>query len=199
MNVFWRQKPLPAQQAKLLELVLDAHSKSAARGNISTVVICNAGVGSGNYMSAIAAGLCSVGAVHAPLAQAWQFLMQFNADDVGELARHIEMGGKIPGWGSDFFKEGPDPLWKGVADQITELAPKWSEKIGRVTDELHARGKMIYPNPACYTAVSAIILEIPPPLIGWLFIRGRLDTWSAAFYQALAAQNAPKQKEGVLV
>ena len=49
MNVFWKDKPLAAQQAKLLNLVLAAHDKSAQRGNISTIVLCNSAAGKGDY------------------------------------------------------------------------------------------------------------------------------------------------------
>lgn len=194
MNVFWRQKPLAASQAKLLQLVMEAHDKSAARGNISTVVLCNAAVGSGDYFKSLAAALCTVGDAHAPLIQTYSFLASFDPDKMEAFQRHIEMGGKVPGWGNSFVKDGPDEMWKGVADHIAEHWPELHAKVQRVTDELHARGKMVWPNPSLWTAATAAVLEMPPMIMGWLFVQGRLNAWTRTFANTLFEHNAPKQK-----
>lgn len=199
MNVFWKQKPLAASQAKALTLILQAHEQCAMRDNISTVTVRNTAIGSGSYTNAVAAALMTVGATHAPLIPALQFLVQFNPDEIDEFARHVEMGGLVPGWGSDFAKNGPDPVLKPIADCISEFFPGIDARIQRVTDELHARSKMVYPNLACYTAAAGMAIEIPPPLLPWIFIQGRLAEFARQFVNTLAVHNASRQKKGVLV
>lgn len=199
MNVFWRQKPLAASQAKALTIILQTHEQCAMRDNISTVTLRNTTIGNGTYTNAVAAALLTVGATHAPLLATYGFLATFNPDDMGDLAHHIETGGKIPGWGSDFVKDGPDELLKPIADCIAEHFPEIDARIARVTDELHARGKMVYPNLACYTAAAGMAVEIPPAILPWIFIQGRLAQWSREFVNTIVAHNAPRQKKGVLV
>lgn len=199
MNVFWKQKPLAASQAKALTLILQAHEQAAMRDNISTVTVRNAAIGSGNFTNAVAAALLTVGAVHAPLIPAYQFLAQFNPDEIDEFARHIEMGGTIPGWGSDFVKDGPDPVLKPIADCIAENFVQIHERIQRVTDELHARSKMVWPNLAAYSAAAGMAIEIPPPILPWILVQGRLAGWSREFLNTIAVHNAARQKKGVLV
>jgi citrate synthase len=195
VNVFWRAKPLAAQQAKLLTLVLAAHAESAHRENISTAVLKNAAVGSGSYIQSVSAALCSLGGVHAPLIQTHYYLAHFSEEQIPELAQHIELGGKVPGWGSSFEKDGPDPIWKPVADHIAEHFPEISERLQRITDELHARGKMVWPNPSAWTAATAIIIDLPPQICAWIFIQGRLANWSSLFYNTLVEHNAPHRKD----
>lgn len=199
MNVFWKPKPLAAPQAKALTLILQAHDGCAMRDNISTVTLRNTAIGNGTYTNAVAAALLTVGATHAPLLAAYQFIATFNPDDMGEFAAHVEMGGKVPGWGSDFAKDGPDPVLTPIAECIGEHFTEIHTRITRVTDELHARSKMVYPNLAAYTAAAGMAIELPPPLLPWIFIQGRLASWSRDFYNTVAAHNAPRQKKGVLV
>jgi len=195
MNVFWKEKPLAAVQAKLLNLVLAAHDKSAVRGNPSTVVLCNSAVGRGDYFSALAAALCSIGGTHAPLFQTYAFLVSFKPEEMEQLRKHLDLGLKIPGWGNGFYKGEPDALWRDVDAHIAEHWPELHGMITVITDELHARGKMIYPNPSTFTALTAIILELPPQIIGWLLVQGRLSAWSRVFFNTIAEQGAPKHKE----
>lgn len=174
MKVFWRTEQLNDAEKKLLDLCLEAHAASVHRDNISTVVLRNAVVGSMSYMSAIAAALCSCGGVHAPIQQTRQFLDM----PMEHITRHITVGGRVPGWGCSFSKDGIDPTWQPVFDHIEQNWPEFSAKIGEITEGLHKHGKPIHPNPACLTAATAMILEIPPQISEWLFIHGRLIEWS---------------------
>lgn len=195
MNVFWKSKPLAAPQAKLLTAILQAHEQCAMRDNISTVTLRNAAVGSGSFTNAVAAALLTTGATHAPLLAAFQFLATFNPDELEGFARHVELGGLVPGWGSDFVKGSPDDALKEVAACLAEHYPALNERIARVTDELHARSKLVYPNLACYTAASAIALELPPLILPWLLIQGRLAQWAREFVNTIAVHNAPRRKD----
>lgn len=198
MNVFWRSKPLAAPQAKLLTAILAAHEQCAMRDNISTVTVRNAAIGSGLFTNAVAAALLTTGATHAPLLATYHFLATFNPDDLSDFARHVEGGGKVPGWGSDFAKDGPDEQLAAVDALLAEHYPDIHARIARVTDELHARSKAVWPNLACYTAASAMALDLPAPLTPWLLIQGRLATWAREYFNTLAAHTAAKPKEGVL-
>lgn len=182
MNVFWRETPLTDPEQKLLNLCLDAHDRSVHRENISTVVLRNAGVGSLNYATAIAATLCSIGGIHAPLSQSFAFLSL----DRNQIMQHIEMGGTVPGWGNSFEKDGIDPLWTEMAAHVAEHFPTMGQKIEEITLELHNHGKRIYPNPSTYTAAAAILLGIPHPISAWLFIHGRLIAWTKVYFSVYA-------------
>lgn len=199
MNVFWKIKPLAAQQAKALTLILQAHEQCAMRDNISTVTVRNAAIGNGTLTNSVAAALLTTGATHAPLIPAYGFLATFNPDDMGEFAQHVETGGLVPGWGSDFAKDGPDAALKHIADHLAEHFPQISARIQRVTDELHARSKMVWPNLACYSAAAAMAIELPPALLPWLLIQGRLAQWCREYFNTMATHNAPRRKKGVLV
>jgi citrate synthase len=192
MNAFWRIPPLAPDEAKLLTLCLAAHAQSVHRENISTQVLKNVAVGSMNYMSAIAAALCSTGGLHAPLIDSWRFLNMKTED----IVLHVEMGGKVPGWGHSFEKDGIDPIWKPTYDQLGVVAEEMQNKIDEVTQELHRHGKEIYANPSALTAAVGIVLGMPPEILGWFFIQGRLSEWSKVFYSTVAA-TMPQKKEEV--
>lgn len=184
MNVFWRKEPLSEPEYKLLNLCLEAHGKSSFRDNISTNVLKNTALGSLNYTSAISAALCSLGGVHAPLLQSVSALME----PIENVRKLIEMGGKVPGWGSSFEKDGVDPIWAPLADHIAKEFPEVNTRIDEITQELHKRGKKIYPNPSIFTAATGLILHIPAPIIPWLFIHGRLVSWTTMFYSAIMSK-----------
>lgn len=188
MNVFWRAEPLTEKEHKLLNLCLDAHSQSVHRDNISTAVLRNAAVGSLSFSTAIAAALCSIGGIHAPLLQSFYFLQR----PMSEIEQHLELGHFVPGWGNSFEKQGIDPLWQPVADYIAQNFPELGQKIEGITLSLHNHGKQIYVNPSSLTAAVAIILDIPPEIVCWLFIQGRLSGWAQVFYGVVAGVNRPK-------
>ena len=164
MIPFWRDEPLTEKEDKLLSLVLSAHDKSTERNNASTIAAVNSFMGSGSYINGIASALLTLGGLHAPLIETYEFL------------RNPIVKGRVPGWGNSFHKHVPDPLWVEVDRHIKG----WNIglDIERVTEELHKMGKNIYPNPSCYTAATAIILGIPEEFIAWLFIEGRLSGWT---------------------
>jgi citrate synthase len=181
MKVFWRPDELTEAEAKLLKLCLEAHAESAMRANISTVLLQNAAQGSQDYAKAIAAALMGIGGVHAPLIDTWRVL-QSNLDQIKPA---IEAGLKIPGWGNSFVKSEHDPIWKQFRDHLRTEFDAISETIEKITDALHALGRDVYPNPSCCTAATGIALKMPPHLLPWLFIQGRLNTWSLLFCQSI--------------
>lgn len=163
----------------ILEACLHAHHASALRGNCSHQAVVIAAFGSGDYFKAMAAGLLTLGGLHAPLVQTYEFLEQFTeAEDVTQvLSQHR----RVPGWGNGFVKDGPDPLWIALDAQLRVESPVWMAKIDRITEILHEYGKKIHPNPSCYTAVTALHLGIPQYAVGEMLIRGRLKAWTEEF------------------
>ena len=174
MNFFWRESPPSEDEERLLDLVFQAHARSAMRDNASTVALKNAAKGSGRLECGLIAALASVGGQHAPIADIYRFLDQTTE----EMAAEIHGGHKALGWGNGFFKNRPDPDWV----LVSELLKPWPQlcgKIESITQLLHSRGKRIYPNAGCYTAATAIVTGMPAKLAPWLLIQGRLAVWSA--------------------
>ncbi len=176
MKVFWRDTPLTEAETKLLNLTLEAHSQSAMRDNVSSVVLAQTAQGSGDLTKAITAALATLGGRHAPLTETHQFLTTVTKDDI--IDPEFE---RFPGWGNSFVKGKPDELWKDVDAQLGEVAPELYAKIAYITTALHDSGKHVFPNPSAYTAAVGIALSMPPRLLPWLFIQGRLSAWTALF------------------
>jgi citrate synthase len=187
-QVWWRKEPLTDKERDLMENVLMAHHNSCYRNNPSTLAVAQAADASGDLGKAIASGILTVGAKHAPLEKtAFFLLMEHPASDVFRI---LKAGHRVPGWGGSFQKDGPDPIWERVADLLDAGWPEVSSKLAGVTNELHKLGKMIYPNPSAYTAAAAIVLGLGPKRAVYLFIMGRLTAWSQ-----IAANTMQERKE----
>lgn len=182
MDIWWRTEPLKAEEAGLLEALLRAHHESSFRDNASSVAVANAASGSADVGKAVAAGILTLGGKHAPLEQTVEFLRL--PSPAGQVARMLESGAKIPGWGGTFQKDEPDPIWQGVDLLIRRLAPELSAKLVDVGAEIARHGYNLYPNPSAYTAAAALFLRMPAKLAIYLFIAGRLNAWA----QIAAAQ-----------
>ena len=174
--VWWREEPLTEDEQKLIVEMTASHHKSAYRNNASSLAVVNAALASGDLSKAIVAGIMNLGEKHAPLEQTYRFLCLEHPQKNVNWA--LEVGEHVPGWGNSFVKGESDPLWIGVHEILLKSFPEMAAKLDRVTEQLHARGKKIYPNPSAYTAATAIILQLPPKVAVYLFIRGRLDAWT---------------------
>lgn len=181
---FWNpSQPLSVPASALLTATLAAHASSARRENVSSQVLRATAFGSGRYETALAAALNTLGGIHAPLINTFIFL---NHPDVTRRARELMSKGKrVPGWGSDFATDAPDPLWNEVAQLLNEHFRPLSDKIEHITRLLHADGKPIYPNPSCYTAACGLAIGIPRVILPWIFVQGRLGAWSALILETL--------------
>lgn len=178
---FWRNRPLDDDERYLLQHLAEAHCASTFRGNVSQAVFLNAASGSNSILSGVAAALCSTGGLHAPITETYAFLTV--PDPVVETSLAVADKRKIPGWGNSFAKDGYDPLWETVHCWFASFRHRWmEERVLKVTEQLHAAGKKIYPNPSCYTAAAAIALEMPAHLAPILFLPGRLDGWAKIYH-----------------
>jgi citrate synthase len=177
--VFWRKDKLTPNEETLLEKCLTAHREATFRDNLSSQVVRAAYFGNNqDFLKAVSAGLCTTGGLHAPIIAACELLENYTHDgpvDYGYLVTVCKH--KLPGWGSAFVKGKPDEI---VQDGITFIGSYWQmgNKISDITKILHDKGKNIYPNMACLTAATALILGMPKMLAPVLFLQGRAMAWA---------------------
>lgn len=165
---------------RLLLCLNAAHEASALRRNLSHEALILATVGSGSYIQAITAALMTLGGAHAPLVETCLLLQADHPENW--VASAVPCGARVPGWGNGFVKDGPDPLWAELDQMLRdEGSAYYMGKVDAVTAALHALGKMIYPNPSCYTAIVALTLGLPPSASPYLFVAARLPKWTQEF------------------
>ena len=160
-----------------------AHEASALRHNLSHEALMLATVGSGSYLQAITAALMTLGGTHAPLIDTCRFLGRDHP--AGMVPFILHQGWRVPGWGNGLVKDGPDPIWAEMDQVLREASPERMTAVDAVTAALHEAGKIIYPNPSCYTAVTALLLELPPEASPFLFLSARLPKWTEEFCRIL--------------
>jgi citrate synthase len=192
MKAFWRAEPLNAGEAALLAAVLAAHKASAGRMNESTRAMVAGAQSSGDYGKALASAILTLGGVHGPIEAAMRLLTHGRGGELGaqgviwRVGEILVRGGKVPGWGNSFYKGTPDPLWAGVDSLLAETI--YGPILSEVTLALWERGKHLYPNPAAFTAATALLLGVPACVAPFLFVAGRLAAWSQQYlenYQTL--------------
>lgn len=152
----------------LLDLVMAAHQECARRPNASTQIILGAfDVNGHDFAQAVAAGLGSLGGKHGPIADAQRWLSSDEPNSAGI----------IPGYGSSFVKNRPDPAWKKVDDFLRAHYPQVVARLTAGRELLRARGLDLHPNAAAYTAAYGVVAELPPELTPGIFVRARLPVW----------------------
>lgn len=181
MNVFWRDTPLTEKEIELWNLVRQAHFASTHRNNCSSQAVLNAYQGSGDYVKAIISALSTLGVKHAPVPEVMSILSQpipmMVITDIEYYSKHTDKFW-VPGWGNSFIRGERDALWLDVDNFIKENWPEIYGKIEDITKALHDNGKDVYPNPACYTAATCIILGVPVKIAPFLFVDARIAGWS---------------------
>lgn len=182
MNIpFWRTEPLSSLEAELADRLFVAHFHSVFRQNPSTVAMQIAAQGSNDYTQSLCAALLTTGGPHAPLLDTAAFLAA--PDPVRRAREIVSAGGKVPGWGNGFDRDGIDKLWQPVDGWIcAHWRNRW-DLLHAVTSALHALGKSIWPNPSAYTAMVAAILSFPDRALPYLFVAARLEAWTMVFLQ----------------
>jgi citrate synthase len=182
MNPFWRELSLSDEENILLHHVYQAHAESVLRDNCSSVAVQVAAAGGCSLPNAIISALSTLGNRHAPLEQTYEFLNQPHPED--QVSDFLERGQKIPGWGNSFHK-GPDPVWEPVSNVLQKHFGVYYARINEVTAALHGIGMPLYPNPSCFTAITAIILQVRKELAPHIFINGRLLGWYKLYNSSL--------------
>jgi hypothetical protein len=181
MKAFWREQPISDSERELLDRLFEAHAQSVFRENCSTVAFCNAALGSGNFINAMIAALACSGGPHAPIKDAYDCISL--PDEVWVSHAYPIPEYKTPGWGSSFVKGEPDPVFASVEDAVTFISPELGSKIDAITEMLHKQGKRVFPNAACWTAATAVVLGIPKELSPMLFVMGRTEAWGKLYLE----------------
>lgn len=182
MRVFWREEPLTPDELELWEALREAHYRSCFRGNPSTVALQCAAEGSGDFCRAVAAALMTLGGVHGPVEEVYGILVEGEA----AVERYLGAGRKLPGWGGSFMVNGRDEIWGKVERLLRErFEDEWAV-VEAITLALRKRGIKAGPNPSAFTALTAIVLGMPPRLAPYLLVAARLDGWAEIFMQVMS-------------
>jgi len=195
MTKFWANgEVLSNEERRLVNALYIAHAACVHRSNCSTMALIQAAGGSGSLTQAYIAALATLGTMHGPVEEAWEFLR-------AGIAMPIEfrLGGtqKIPGWGNSFVKGRIDDAFLPVDQCLEQHFPRNHSRLREITDALHARGKNIYPNPAAYTALTALVLGMPRHLAPMLFVQARIEAWAQVFHTVVIESMKPKQEARV--
>ena len=190
MVKWWaNSEPFAPEEVQLLQALYQAHAQCVFRPNCSTVACQQAGGGSRSITNAYIGALACLGEMHGPIEDAYTFLAR-----EGPWTGAFVIG-KIPGWGNSFIKGRIDDAFLPV-DQILEASfSKLHSRLREITDALHARGKMVFPNPAAYTATVALIIGLPRHLAPMLFVQARLEPWGMVFHQTIMQLTKPHKEE----
>ncbi len=171
------------ESESLLEALAVAHRTAASvNQNASSMAVRLASLCGVPFESAVASGLLTFGAKHAPIADARRFIYQTPPSRQDE---QIERGDKIPGWGNSFFKDSIDPAFQEIERYLQNYHPSHLGILDAIGQKILERGgKKLYPNAAAFTAVTADILGIVPGVEVLLVLGFRLPVWAAQYVSA---------------
>ena len=159
--------------------VYSAHWKSATRGNISGEILHASFANNGlNFVQALSSAIGTLGGVHGCV-EAAQDLLELE-DPIEEVYELLSTGAMVPGWGSSYQNGAQEPGWEDVHEKLLDVDQPKGILLKDITKVLHESGKIIYPNPAAYTAVLSILMELDSSLATSLFIEARLPAWTAS-------------------
>ena len=150
------------------------HAQLAYRNNASSEFVKAMAQLGKPLNDAISSGLMTLNAAHAPIYDTC--IMYANwLDDPNSLTVYDI----IPGFGSSWYKEEPDPV---VNEFIKSLPEFFSEEVAKMEKAVqHLTGKNLYTNAALATALAASLLSIPPHMAMSLVISGRIDVWNMLY------------------
>lgn len=193
MVKWWlNNEPLTEPEARLVNALYRAHGECVFRPNCSTTALQQAAGGSRSLPQSIIAALACLGEMHGPIEEAYDFLSGGHAMPIEFRLGSIQ---KVPGFGNSFVRGQIDHSFLPV-DQILEAQfPRTHARLKEITEALHSRGKHIFPNPAAYTAATALILQMPRHLAPMLFVQARVEAWCSVFFHTLKQMDEPKKKE----
>lgn len=154
----------------MITCLVEMHTEMAYRNNASTQVIKAMAQLGKPLNDALAAGLLTLDTIHAPIQQACDVFNHWLKD-----SSYILSYKKIPGFGSAWYKEEPDPV---VQEFLMHVGPTYQTLVNEYTKDVQEHTqKALYPNAALATAVAAHILDLDPHMAMSLVIEGRLSAW----------------------
>lgn len=166
--------PLSDAESRLLCELWRAHERAARDNpNASKEVAVAAFQGSGSMTQALAAGLLTTGAKHAPLAAA-RHVWRSTPKEIEVRARAGEI---IPGFGNTFHPDG-DPAWNDFAFLLQDAFPEAWQHVVFLTERVQGiPPRRITANAALYTAAACDLLEVPDGAEILFFLLPRLGVW----------------------
>lgn len=167
----------------LLQALYKAHAEVAIRGNPSHQALILAAQGSRNYFNALTAAFATYGGLHGPLGATYDLLVR--DDPCHEIQIRLEVGLKIPGYGNSFYKDGIEPAFLPVEEELRKVNPVLAGKIDLMTEFIHGMGKKIYPNPSTFTCAVALVEGVPKEAVGFLVVQARLLVWTKEFVRVV--------------
>jgi citrate synthase len=181
MNPFWRSRPLDPNELELIGALGEAHNASTFRSNPSTIALRCAAQGSGDLFQSIVAALSALGGRHGPIKETYDWLeSSYAAKEI--VQEYIQTGQKLEGWGTSFTKGQLDTEWIKVNNLLELNFGQTYQRMDAYTKEFHNAGKMIFPNPSAFTAVTAMAIEMPKRLAPYLLLIGRVSAWGEIFF-----------------
>lgn len=194
MRKFWASnEELTPEEQRLVLALYEAHATCVFRENCSTMALQQAAGGSRSLTQSYIAALATLGEMHGPIEGAYDLIQEpVSCESAISSIRHVW---RAPGWGNSFIKGRIDDAFVKVDQTIEALFPRHHNRLREITDALHARGKHVFPNPAAYTATTALILGMPRHLAPLLFVESRLQPWAAVFHLVISNSMKPKAEE----
>ena len=156
--------------------LIELHTRLAARQNASTATVEGAAQLRLPLPQAISLALGTMGGAHAPIRATYNHQKMRNERFAAATEQMLLDGQTIPGYGSAFVKDQPDPL---IGDFIMEyLSEGWQADIAERTVLVQiATGCNIYPNAALVSAVSALAILEDASWAEACMVRGRMNPW----------------------
>jgi hypothetical protein len=142
MLKFWdNYESFSDQEVSLLNALYDSHQECTYRKNCSTQALTASATGAQCLTQSIAAALMTIGKVHGPVEETYNFLQRGVSNDT-------LLPPRVPGFGNGFIKGKPDPGLKSIHDFLTEHYPSYIVLLSQIQTRLLAeRGKDTFSEP----------------------------------------------------
>lgn len=169
-------------RAELMLAVMEAQSRAAwDMRNVSTLFLVNCAAQRVPFHQAVIGALSTLGGKHGPVAAARRVLY----DEPGaELAERLARGEKIDGFGNSIYQDCVDPNWSqvdGIVEKSFVTERERIRAIARLFEE--TKGKKLYPNAACFTAIAAHISGVPRGAEDSMFLMSCIPIWAKLYNQ----------------
>ncbi len=102
-----------------------------------------------------------------------------------QIIEQLEDGDILPGWGNAFYKKSIDPAFVPMEHLLKTGYRVHADRLDEVAELIFkVNGRVLYPNPASFTAVTAEILDFPAGVEMMLAVMSRLPTWTRQYVGA---------------
>lgn len=169
-------------------LFMEMHMNGARRGCASTQHLVESFKVNGcNSLQSMVSAMMTFGGLHAPLTRTAAQVNDIMAMSVDKIPAYVnKMQGRIPGFGSGFVKDEPDPIHQEIDAFILEHCAKHHYHLVEYTEAVQKKTKKkLFPNTALYSGFFANIMNLHPVLVPGLAIEARMIAWNQILRQTL--------------